>query len=151
LTSEPRGGLSDAAAAFSTSVTAATAAPNHLWVNYSGCDSLYSVAADATSVYLGGHRRRLNSPTNCDERNVASGPVASLGLGAVRPSDGDVYTTVPGGLTGQYQRGRGRGAVDMVVVPGQGLWIASDNGTVNAFSQKCGGKLGHAGICLLPY
>jgi len=149
--SEPRGGLCDAAAAFSTSVTAVTPTPNHLWVNYTGCDSLYSVAVDATAVYVGGHQRRLNAPTDCDENNVASGPVASSGMGALRPSDGSVYTTTPGGLTGQFQRSRGTGAVDMVVVPGQGLWIASDNGSANTVSQTCGGKPGHAGICLLPY
>ncbi len=150
-TSEPRGGLCDASAAFSTSVTAVTPTPNHLWVNYTGCDSLYSTAVDATAVYVGGHQRRLNAPTDCDENNVASGPVASAGMGALRPFDGSVYTTTPGGLTGQFQRSRGTGAVDMVVVPGQGLWVASDNGSANAFSQTCAGKVGHAGICLLPY
>ena len=41
----PRTGLCDAAAAFP-----ATQAPVlHKWVNYTGCDSLYSTAADATA------------------------------------------------------------------------------------------------------
>lgn len=150
-TSEPRGGLCDAAAAFSTSTTADTPTPNHLWVNYAGCDSLYATAADATAVYVGGHQRRLNAPDDCDENNVASGPVAAAGMGALNPFDGSVYTTTTGGFVGEFQRGRGTGADDMVVVPGQGLWIASDNGSKNAASKTCGGKAGHAGICLLPY
>ncbi len=148
---EPRGGLCDSAAAFSTSVTAVTSTPNHLWVNYAGCDSLYSSAADSGALYVGGHPRRLNAPDDCDDNDLGSGPVTSAGMGALRPSDGSAYTTVQGGLTGQFQRSRGTGAVDMVVVPGQGLWIASDNGAAKTFSQTCAGKAGHAGICLLPY
>ena len=148
---DPRGGLCDSAAAFSSSLTADVAAPNHLWVNYAGCDSLYATAADETTVYVGGHQRRLNAPDDCDGNNLSSGPVEAAGMGGLRPSDGSVYTTTPGGLLGQYQRSRGTGADDMVVVPGQGLWIASDNGSKNAASQTCGGKWGHAGICFLPY
>lgn len=150
-TSEPRGGLCDAAAAFSTATTANTPVPNHLWVNYAGCDSLYATAADATAVYVGGHQRRLNAPNDCDENNLSSGPVAAAGIGGLRPSDGNVYTTAADPYTGEYQRSRGTGADDMVLVPGQGLWIGSDNGSSSAFSQSCGGKAGHAGICLLPY
>jgi hypothetical protein len=150
-TLEPRGGLCDAAAAFSTAATADTLVPNHLWVNYAGCDSLYATAADATAVYVGGHQRRLNAPDDCDENNVSSGPVAAAGMGGLRPSDGNVYTTATDPLTGEYQRSRGTGADDMVLVPGQGLWIGSDNGSATKLSQTCGGKAGHAGICLLPY
>lgn len=132
-------------------MTADVPAPNHLWVNYSGCDSLYATAADLTAVYVGGHQRRLNSPNNCDENNLGSNPVSSPGMGALRPSDGSAYTTTIGGFTGEYQRSRGIGADDMVVVPGQGLWIGSDNGTPGSASKSCGGKVGHAGICLLRY
>lgn len=148
---EPRGGLCDAAAAFSTSLTADIPAPNHLWVNYAGCDSLYATAADSSTVYVGGHQRRLNAPNDCDGNNLSSNPVEAAGMGGLRPTDGSVYTTETGGLLGEYQRSRGTGADDMVVVPGQGLWIASDNGSKNSASQTCGGKWGHAGICFLPY
>jgi hypothetical protein len=52
-----------------------------------------------------------------------------------------------GVLTFNPTRGRGLGAGDMLITSA-GLWIASDNfeGT-----NQCGGVLGHAGICLLPY
>lgn len=148
---EPRGGLCDSAAAFSTSLTADVPAPNHLWVNYAGCDSLYATAADTSAVYVGGHQRRLNAPDDCDGNNLGSNPVEAAGMGGLRPTDGSVYTTTPDGLVGEYQRSRGTGADDMVVVPGAGLWIASDNGSKGTFSQTCGGKAGHAGICFLPY
>lgn len=148
-TTEPRGGLCDAAAAFSVATTAAMAAPNHIWVNYAGCDSLYATAADATAVYVGGHQRRLNAPNDCDENNISSGPVAAAGVGGLRPSDGNVYTTATNPFTGEYQRSRGTGADAMILVPGQGLWIASDNGSAGSLSQTCAGQAGHAGICLL--
>jgi len=49
----PRTGLCDAAAAF----PATQASVHHAWINYTGCDSLYSTAADASTAYFGGHER----------------------------------------------------------------------------------------------
>ncbi|MEP7025921.1 MAG: hypothetical protein ABJB47_19415, partial [Actinomycetota bacterium] len=46
-------GLCDAAAAF----PARQQRVSHKWVNYTGCDSLYSTAADASTAYFGGHER----------------------------------------------------------------------------------------------
>jgi hypothetical protein len=52
-------GLCDVAAAF----PAAQAGGLHpTWVNYTGCDSLYSAAADGSTVYVGGHERWADNP-----------------------------------------------------------------------------------------
>jgi hypothetical protein len=148
-TTAPRTGLCDAAAAFSSAPSEQT----HLWINYAGCDSLYALVADNSAVYVGGHQRRLNAPVDCDENNITPGPtapVAAPGMGGLNPASGSVYTKATDPFTGYYSRSRGTGADDMILTA-QGLWIASDNGSANSFSQTCGGKTGHAGICLLPH
>jgi hypothetical protein len=129
----PRNGLCDAAAAFP-----ATQGPVlHTWVNYTGCDSLYSAAADASTAYFGGHERWSSNPTACDQ----------AGTGAVAAPGFEGLSATTGTLTFNPTRGRGLGADDMLDTTA-GLWIASDN--QNGASQ-CAGKSGHAGICFLPY
>ena len=129
----PRNGLCDAAAAFP-----ATQGPVlHTWVNYTGCDSLYSAAADASTAYFGGHERWSSNPTACDQ----------AGTGAVAAPGFEGLSATTGTLTFNPTRGRGLGADDMLITSA-GLWIASDN--LNNTSQ-CAGKSGHAGICFLPY
>ena len=67
-------------------------------------------------------------------------------MGGFRPRNGSLITNASG-TAGLYSRSRGYGADDLLVT-GAGLWIASDNfdgGT------SCGGSIGHAGICFLPY
>jgi hypothetical protein len=140
LTSDPRAGLCDAVAAFpSTSVPTVA----HLWVNYTGCDSLFSTAADASTVYVGGHERWANNPRGCDF--AGPGAISAPGMGGFSPTTGT--------LTFNPTRARGEGADDMVVTSA-GLWIASDN----KFGSNACGKTstgatayGHAGICFLPY
>jgi hypothetical protein len=137
-----RNGLCDAAAAFPATVNppAQNGQPGyvlHTWVNYTGCDSLYSAAADASTAYFGGHERWSENPDNCD----APGPTAinAPGFEGLSPTDGH--------LTFNPTRARGLGADDMLDTLA-GLWIASDN--MNNGVQ-CAGKSGHAGICFLPY
>jgi hypothetical protein len=139
----PRTGLCDAAAAFPATINPPQQ-PNgqpgyvlHNWVNYTGCDSLYSTAADASTAYFGGHERWASNPNSCDSKGV--GAVNAPGMVGLSPADGSV--------TFNPTRGRGLGADDMVITDA-GLWIASDN--LNN-TQACGGKSSHAGICLLPY
>jgi hypothetical protein len=131
--SSPRTGLCDAAAAF----PATQASVSHLWVNYTGCDSLYSVAADASAVYVGGHERWASNPSGCDF--AGPGAVSAPGMAGLSPASGAV--------TFNPTRDRGLGADDMLLT-GAGLWIASDN---LDGSSRCGGVYGYAGICLLPY
>jgi PKD repeat protein len=139
-TSDPRAGLCDAAAAFpSTSVSTNT----HLWVNYTGCDSLFSTAADTSSVYIGGHERFANNPNGCDA--AGPGAISAPGMAGLSSTTGllDVNPT----------RGRGNGADDELITAA-GLWIASDNAEN---TSDCGlttdGTPGHnhAGLCFLPY
>jgi hypothetical protein len=106
------------------------------WINYTGCDSLYSVAADATTVFVGGHQRFINNGLTCD----ALGPFArkQAGLGEIDPTTG---LAQPG-----PDRGRGFGAADLLRTPA-GLWIASDN---QANTDTCAGQRNHMGICFLP-
>jgi hypothetical protein len=134
----PRQGLCDVAAAFP-----ATQAPvSHTWVNYTGCDSLYSTAADDGAAYFGGHERWSMNPSGCDF--AGPGAVADAGMEGLSPSNGSLLLNSSGGP--RYTRTRGTGADDMVVTSG-GLWIASDNDA----SMGCNGVSSHAGICFLPY
>jgi hypothetical protein len=129
----PRTGLCDAAAAF----PAAQASVSHLWVNYTGCDSLYSTAADASTAYFAGHERWASNGDDCD----------AMGPGAVNAPGMVGLSTSTGAVTFNPTRDRGLGADDMLTTSA-GLWIASDN---LDGSSKCGGVYGYAGICFLPY
>jgi hypothetical protein len=108
-----------------------------LWINYTGCDSLYSVAADDDTVYIGGHQRWINNGRNCD-RLGAPPARAQSGLGEVSPTTG---LAVPG-----PNRGRGLGAADLLRTA-DGLWVASDN---QANTDMCAGRHNRMGICFLP-
>ncbi len=134
------GGLCDAAAVF----PAIQGSVSHLWVNYTGCDSLYSTAADSEAVYVGGHERWADNPKGCN--NPGPGSIPAQGMGGFDPANGELYVNTAG-TAGYYIRGRGLGADDMMITSA-GLWIASDN--ANSTSM-CGGVSGHAGICFLPY
>ena len=77
----PRTGLCDAAAAF----PATQASVSHLWVNYTGCDSLYSTAADASTAYFGGHERWSENPNDCDAQGP--GAIPAPGMEGLSPDD----------------------------------------------------------------
>jgi hypothetical protein len=128
----PLHGLCDAAAAYPARLTAV----HRQWTDYTGCDSLYAVAADASTVYIGGHERWAQNKYGCD--SAGPGAVSAPGMGGLSPKTGH--------LVFNPTRSRGHGADDMLVTR-SGLWIASDT---FAGSQTCGGVAGHAGICFLP-
>ncbi len=138
-TSNPRTGLCDAVAAF----PATQAEVTHKWINYTGCDSLYSVGADSSAVYIGGHERWANNPNGCNHQGP--GALPAPGMGGFNTSSGALITNASG-TAGLYSRSRGRGADDLLVTSA-GLWVASDNFGGNT---SCGGISGHAGICFLP-
>lgn len=125
--------LCDAAVAFSS---ASSSTLNPIWINKTGCDSLYAVAADATTVYIAGHERYIDNPAACD----TLGPGASdrPGVGAISPTTGHSVAWNP-------TRSRGHGADDLLRTSA-GLWIASDT-YLN--STSCGLKY-HPGICFFP-
>jgi hypothetical protein len=138
-TSEPRSGLCDSAAAFPSMPRLV----RHRWINYTGCDSLYSVAADRSAAYFGGHERWANNRAGCDA--PGQGAVDAPGMVGLSPRNGAIVANPT--------RGRGLGA-DALLVTSAGLWISSDN----AFGANICGRTpsgasahGHAGICFLPY
>jgi hypothetical protein len=137
-TSRP-GGLCDAAVAFSANQTSV----NHSWINYTGCDSLFSTAADPSTAYFAGHERWSMNATGCNSQGP--GAYVATGLEGVSPATGALYLNSI--KNGYYERSRGNGADDMLVTSA-GLWIASDN---FGKSQTCGFKSGLSGICFLPY
>jgi len=138
----PLTGLCSAVAAF----PATLGTVSHDWVNYTGCDSLYSVAADSSAVYVAGSERWANNPNGCN--HTGSGFVNAPGMGGFTPgATGGTLLENSGNTAGLYSRARGLGADDMLLT-GAGLWVASDN---LKGSATCGGVSGHAGICFLPY
>jgi hypothetical protein len=118
---------------------------SHTWINYSGCDSFFAVAADQFAVYASGHERWADNRFACN--NAGGGSLPAPGLGGFNPSTGELLKN-SAGTAGLYSRARGLGADDALLVPGVGLWVASDN---LDGSSSCGGVGGHAGICFLPY
>ena len=136
----PLTGLCDAVAAFPG---ARQGGLSHEWINYTGCDSLYSVAADSTTVYVGGHERWANNQNACNAQGPGAVPAQGMGGFTAGASGG----TLRRNSAGLYSRDRGLGADDMLLTSA-GLWIASDN---QAGSNMCGGVSGLSGICFLPY
>jgi hypothetical protein len=103
----------DAVSRFSTSVVSG-GVPT--WVNYTGCDSLYSVLVEPDAVYVGGHQRWLDNTNGCDV--AGAGAVSRPGIGAVDPTTGLALPWNP-------TRSRGRGA-DFLGWSSLGLTVLSD-------------------------
>jgi hypothetical protein len=135
-TTDPRAGLCDAAAAF----PATSAAVTHKWINYTGCDSYYAVAADANNVYVSGHERWANNPLGCDA--AGPGAVSRPGIASLTPTTGQATAWNP-------TRSLGYGTAQLLITTA-GLWVASDDYS-DGLAQKCGGLTNHGGICFFPY
>ena len=121
----------DAAVAFPNTPGAADK-----WINKTGGDSLYSVAAGPFDVYIGGHERWADNPFGQD--SCGAGCVPRQGIGDISATSGLATSWNP-------TRARGKGADDLLITP-DGLWVASDT-FFN--SVKCGG-IYHPGICFFP-
>jgi len=127
--------LCDVAAAFSSS---ANSDQPPIWINKTGCDSLYATVADNANVYIGGHERWANNPSGCD--NAGPGAVSRPGIGDIDPLTGTATAWNP-------TRSRGHGVDDLYLDPAGRLWVSSDNGD-NSYT-KCANKY-HPGICMFP-
>jgi hypothetical protein len=143
----PRKGLCDSVSAW----PATSGKVFHNWIEYSGCDSYYTVSADSAVVYAAGHPRWAENLNGCDKQGT--GAIPDAGLQGFHVADG---TLVPNssGTAGLYTMTRAN--ADNMLITSTGLWIGSTNRyTVN----KCGDLTGptghnaadHAGICFLPY
>ncbi len=130
-TGGPRGTttLCDTATRWETSQTGA-ASPT--WRNYTGGDSLTSVAVTGAAVYVAGHHRWLDNPEGHD--SAGPGAVERTGIGALDPTTGRALSWNPG---------RERGLVTPRLVPtSRGLYVLSD-------SSEIGGEW-HPRLAFLP-
>jgi len=119
--------ICDAAARFETRI----AAPRRpTWINYTGGDTLHSVAATGAAVYVQGHQRELNAPVFSGGVRVAGAPVERAGIGALNPGTGRALAWNPG-------KTRGIGGKDFLAT-NAGLWVGSDG-------VRFGGEI-HQGI-----
>jgi hypothetical protein len=121
----------DAVSAFTN-----TAPARVKWINWTGGDSLYSVAAAPRTVYIGGHERWANNSKGTN--SCGPGCVHRPGIGAINAISGRATKWNP-------TRDRGHGADDLLLTSA-GLWVASDT---YFHSVLCAHKH-HAGICFFP-
>jgi PKD repeat protein len=105
----------DTASRFDASSTGQNVTP--VWIDYTGTDSLYSVAVTTSAVYVGGHNRWLNNPLGQDK--AAAGAVPRPGLAALDPANGEPLAWNPG------RQPRGHGA-EVVYATAAGIWVGSD-------------------------
>ena len=115
--------LCDATARFETDV-AAPARPT--WINYTGGDTLHSVAATDVAVYVQGHQRWLDNPQGAD--SAGPGAVSRPGIGAISPSTGLALSWNP-------TKDRGVGGKDLYVTS-QGLWVGSDTNRIGGETRR---------------
>lgn len=108
----------DATARFETAV-ASPAAPT--WINYTGGDTLHSVAVTGAAVYVQGHQRWLDNPSGYD--TAGPGAVSREGIGAIHPTQGTALAWNPG-------KTRAVGGKDLLVTA-SGLWVGSDGQRFN--------------------
>src|SRR4051794_8487845 len=107
-------GLCDAAARFETSNVSSQVEPT--WINWTGGDSLYSVAVTGATVYVGGHQRWLDNPFGSD--SAGPGAVSRPGIGSIDPVTGKATTWNP-------TKDRNHGT-EKLYATSAGLWVGSD-------------------------
>jgi hypothetical protein len=115
--------LCDATARFETNVTNPV---RPTWINYTGGDTLHSVAATDVAVYVQGHQRWLNNPNGAD--TAGPGAVSRPGIGAINPATGLALPWNP-------TKERGVGGKDLYVTP-QGLWVGSDTNRIGGETRR---------------
>jgi hypothetical protein len=104
-----------------------------LWVNWTGGDSLYSVADTGPAVYVGGHQRWMDNPQG--HETAGPGAVARPGIAAINPLTGKATDWNAKRIP------RGVGARALLATP-LGLLVGSD-------TERIGNEY-HARLALLP-
>jgi hypothetical protein len=110
--------LCDSVARFETANLSPT---GPTWINYTGGDTLHSVAASGAAVYVQGHSRWLDNPYGRD--SAGPGAVERQGGGAVDPVTGKALPWNPG-MPQQM------GGYQILPVDG-GVWFATDGKRFN--------------------
>jgi hypothetical protein len=102
------------------------------WINYTGGDTLHSVAVTGSAVYVQGHSRWLDNPFGSDY--AGPGAVERLGGGAINPVTGKAlsWNPVMPNQVGGYA----------FLATHDGLWIGRDG-------KRIGGEY-HRGIAFMP-
>jgi hypothetical protein len=111
--------LCDSASRFNASSSGSNVAP--VWGQWTGTDSLYSVAVTSAAVYIGGHQRWLNNPAGQD--NARAGAVARPGIAALDPVNGAPLSWNPG------RSPRGHGTA-VIYGTKDGVWFGSDTNCI---------------------
>ncbi len=119
----------DAAGRFETNIPHQSRAT---WINYTGGDTLHSVAVSSHAVYVQGHNRWLDNPDG--HGTCVTSCVVRHGIGAIDPTTGKALAWNP-------VKGRGVGGKELLLTS-QGLWVGSDTSLI--------GREYHYGIALMP-
>ena len=127
--------LCDAAVRWESGATGSGLQPT--WVNYTGGDTLWSVAVTSSAVYVGGHNRWMNNSFVADR--PGAGAVYVSGLAALDPATGLPFDWLPFRTTGV-------GVFDLYAND-QGLWVGHDTDWIGhelhyklAYFPLAGGK-----------
>jgi hypothetical protein len=124
------GTLCDAASRWELGRTGPVQQPT--WVDYTGGDTLYSVAITGPVIYVGGHERWFNNTLARDK--AGPGAVSREGIAALDPVNGLPFSWNPA-------KERGVGAFTLVATA-EGLWVGSD-------TEWIGGEY-HPRLALFP-
>lgn len=118
--------MCDTAARFETR---GTGKQRPTWVNYTGGDSLYSVAVTGAAVYVGGHQRWMDNPHG--REHAGPGAVSRPGIAALDPRTGKAMAWNP-----TKSRGVGTHAL---TATSTGLLVGSDT---TRLGREFHGRLG---------
>lgn len=119
--------LCDAASRWEMSATGVNLQPT--WVDWTGGDTLLSVAITGSAVYVGGHQRWMNNHEGGD--SAKQGSVARPGLAALDPVNGVPLAWNPG----RHPRGVGASAL---YATADGLYVGSDTDYIGNFDYMRG-------------
>jgi hypothetical protein len=105
----------DAVLRFNTATSGRNVRP--AWVDFSGGDSIWTLAVTTAAVYVGGHQRWMNNYFG--RNNAGAGAVPRPGVAALSPRTGLPLAWNPG------RNPRGEGTRALLATP-SGIWIGSD-------------------------
>ncbi len=113
----------DAAARFETYGPPHPSRPT--WINYTGGDTIWSVAVTGSAVYVQGHFKYLDNPGG-GNGGPGPGAVKRLGIGAINPNDPAVDPKGGKALPWNPSKPARIGGMDFLATE-SGLWVGSDS------------------------